>query len=48
MDYENILKEQFENVIDQDTFQGIYDNAYDITGGLSKQFTLENILNATL
>lgn len=48
MDYETILKEQFDQVVNRDPIEEIYKDAYRITDGLSGQFTLENILNATL
>ncbi len=48
MDYESILKEQFGNVVEEEQFEAIYEEAYRATDGISDQFTLENILNATL
>ena len=48
MDYQQILEEQFDNVIDRGTIDGIADQADDITYGLAQQFSLENIFNATL
>ncbi len=48
MDYESILKEQLGNVVEEEQFEGIYEEAYRVTDGLSDEFTLENILNATL
>ena len=48
MDYEKILEEQFNNVIDEETIDGIAGQAGDITYGLSQQFSLENIFNATV
>lgn len=48
MDYTDILRKQMENVVDESEFSTIYDEAYNITGGISQQFTLENIFNSTL
>ena len=48
MDYESILKEQMDNVLEGEDFGGITEDAYQMSGGLSDSFTLENILNSTL
>lgn len=48
MDYEKILEEQFNNVIDEGLMDGISGQAEEITYGLSQQFSLENIFNATV
>lgn len=48
MDHENILKEQFNNVIDKEALNDVAGRAGDITYGLSDMFSLENIFNATL
>ena len=48
MDYEKILEEQMNNVINPDQADIISDNAGKVSGGLTDSFTLENILDATL
>ncbi len=48
MDYEKILEEQFNNVIDEKVTENIASRASDITYGISEQFSLENIFNATI
>ena len=48
MDYEKILEEQFGNVMEGEDVSGISSGASGLTEGISDQFTLENILNATL
>ena len=48
MDYNEILKEQMNQVLEGEDFSSISEDAYRLSGGLSEAFTLENILNATL
>lgn len=48
MDYEKILEEQMNNVIDPRQADIISENAGKASGGLTDGFTLENILDATL
>lgn len=48
MDYEKILEEQMNNVINPDQADIISDNAGKVSGGLTDSFILENILDATL
>jgi hypothetical protein len=48
MEYQEILQEQFNNVVDEESINSILSEAGDITGGLAQQFSAENILNATM
>lgn len=48
MDYEKILEEQMNNVIDPDQAADITNKASEITGGLSDIFSLDKIVKATL
>lgn len=48
MDNEDILRKQFNNVIDSEALNDIYKSSKDITQGLSEEFTLENIFNAMI
>ncbi len=48
MEYEKILEEQFNNVIEDGMMDDVANTASNITYGLSDQFSLENILNATI
>ncbi len=48
MDFEKILQEQMNNVVDMDQMDEINRQASEISQGLSEQFSLENILDATL
>lgn len=48
MDYEEILKKQFENIMEGEDFGDIYQESLRLSGGLTDSFTLENILNATM
>lgn len=48
MEYEKILEEQFNSMIEQDVIDGLESQAADITYGISEQFSLENIFNSTL
>ena len=44
----DLLKEQFDNIIDQEETASLSEYASSLTGGISDHFTLENILDATL
>jgi len=44
----DILKEQFNHIIDQEQTTGLSDYASALTGGISDYFTLDKILDATL
>lgn len=51
MDYKEIIKEQLNNVIDEDTLDEIGDisrNASELSNGLSDQFSFDKIIDATL
>ena len=48
MDYDKILEEQMNNVVDPEQTGRISENAGRITEGLTDGFTLENIMEATL
>jgi len=48
MEYEKILEEQFNNVIDKNLMEDVAGQAENITYGLAEQFSLENIFNATV
>ena len=48
MDYEVILKEQMDNVLNGEEFGTISEEAFRLSEGISDPFTLENILNSTL
>lgn len=48
MDYEAIVKEQMNHVLEGEDFGTVTDEAYRLSEGLSDPFTLENILNSTL
>lgn len=48
MEYQEILNQQFNKVIDQEEMTDISHRVGELTGGLSDQFTIENILNATM
>lgn len=48
MDYEKILEEQMNNIIDSDQAAKLSEKADEITGGLSESFTIDKILDATL
>jgi stage III sporulation protein AE len=48
MEYKEILKEQFNNVIEQETIDEIIENSSNLTNGLSEEFSAENILNSLL
>ena len=48
MDYKEILKEQFHNVVDLDQIDEISKETYELSEGLSESFSLEKILESTL
>ena len=48
MNNEEILREQFNNVIDSKVLEDLYKEGEVISDGLSKNFTLENLFNAML
>lgn len=48
MNNEEILREQFNNVIDSKVLEDLYKEGEVISGGLSNEFTLENLFNAML
>lgn len=48
MEYQEILKEQFNNVTNQEELDKLLQEAGNITHGLAGQFSAENILNATI
>lgn len=48
MEYQDIIREQFNNVIDEDSVNMLTEEAQRITGSLASQFSAENIFNATL
>jgi len=48
MNNEDILREQFNNVIDRNLLDEMYKQGNEITGGISKNFTVENIFNAMI
>ena len=51
MDYDKIVKEQFDNVLTDEqiaAINGLSRDISDVSGGLSDQFSLENIIDATL
>ena len=48
MDYKEILKEQFDQVVDLDEIDEISRRSAELSDGLSEQFRIENILEATL
>ena len=48
MDYKEILKEQFHNVVDLDQIDEISRETYELSEGLSESFSLEKILESTL
>lgn len=48
MDFEQIIKKQMENIIDEEETSSLSDYASTLTDGISDHFTIENILEATL
>lgn len=48
MEYQQILEEQFNNVIDEESMDMLTEQAGEITSGLASQFSAENILNSML
>ena len=47
MDYKEILEEQFNNVVDEETLEGIMSRADEVTEGIASQFSPGDILSAT-
>lgn len=48
MDYKDILREQFNNIVDLDEIDEISRQTSELSEGLSDEFSLENILEATI
>lgn len=48
MDYETIIKEQFNNIISEEEFSSIINDADKLTGGLSSEFRIEDILESVI
>ena len=48
MDFETIMKEQMEQVLQSEDANALSEYAASLSNGISDQFTMENILNATL
>lgn len=48
MEYENIIKEQFNNIISEEALDELTDRASEITGGISQDFSVAEILNSTI
>ncbi len=48
MDFDEIIKEQMNNVLDEEEVESLTDYAADLSNGISDQFTLDKILDATL
>lgn len=48
MDFDEIVKEQMKNVLDQEQIGSLEDYASQLSGGISDHFTMEDILDATL
>ena len=48
MDFDEIIKEQMGNVIDQEDVDSLSDYASSLSGGISDNFTIDKILDATL
>lgn len=48
MEFEDIIKEQMNQVIDRDKTASLSEYASELTNGISDYFTIENILDATL
>lgn len=46
MEYQQILEEQFNNVVDQESLSSIMEKAGDVTAGIASNFSAENILAA--
>ena len=46
MEYQQILEEQFNNVVDQESLSSIMEQAGDVTAGIASNFSAENILAA--
>lgn len=48
MNFDEIIKEQMKNVLDQDEIDSLEDYASQLSGGISDQFTIDRILDSTL
>lgn len=48
MDYQKILEEQFNNVVDKESLNDLISDANELTANLAARFSVENILNATM
>lgn len=48
MDYDEIMKEQLNQLLEGEDLSSIAEDAYRLSGGISEAFTLENILNAAM
>jgi len=48
MDYDEIIKEQLKNLVDEEKTDSLSDYASGLTGGISDRFTLDKIVDATL
>lgn len=48
MDFDEIIKDQMKNVVDQDNLDSLSDYASNLSGGMSEHFTIDKILEATL
>lgn len=48
MDFDEIIKDQMKNVVDQDNLDSLSDYASNLSGGISEHFTIDKILEATL
>lgn len=48
MDYDEIIKKQLKNLVDEEQTDSLSDYASGLTGGISDRFTLDKIVDATL
>ena len=48
MDFDEIIKEQMDNVLDQEEMDSLSEYAGNLSGGISDNFTIDRILDATL
>lgn len=48
MEYENILNEQFNNIIDEEMLSGLISDSVEITGGLVEEFSVDKIMESLL
>ncbi len=48
MEYENILNEQFNNIIDEEMLSGLISDSVEITGGLAEEFSVDKIMESLL